>query len=97
MRSCRSHRRVSVVATVTHQRYYHQSEATEKNFFLRPSQRPQNRVGRYGGPRLPREDEIFVTWTRQGHHHQKGGSNLYPHEVEELACAPQGIRKGLQS
>jgi fatty-acyl-CoA synthase len=73
--------------------YYNNSAATEKLF----------PAGRSTGGELPwvntgdrayrSGDEIFVTG-RVKDIIIKGGRNLYPHEVEELAGRAEGIRKG---
>jgi acyl carrier protein len=73
--------------------YYHNAPATEK---LLP--RGSAGVGAYAwvnsGDRAYRaEGEIYVTG-RVKDIIIKGGRNLYPHEVEELAARAEGIRKG---
>jgi len=73
--------------------YYNNPDATEKLFPL--GQAPE---GEYAwvnsGDRAYRADgEIFVTG-RVKDIIIKGGRNLYPHEVEELAGRAEGIRKG---
>ncbi len=74
--------------------YYRNAAATEK---LYPLGLPAN-DGEYGwvnsGDRAYRADgEIYVTG-RVKDIIIKGGRNLYPHEVEELAARADGIRKG---
>jgi fatty-acyl-CoA synthase len=73
--------------------YYNNPAATEKLF---PAGQPTN--GEFAwvntGDRAYRADgEIFVTG-RVKDIIIKGGRNLYPHEVEELAGRAEGIRKG---
>ena len=50
-------------------------------------------VGEFGRPRVSVDSEIFITG-RVKDIIIKGGRNLYPHEVEELAARAEGIRKG---
>jgi len=74
--------------------YFENPEATAK---LMP-QGPAQREGEYpwlnSGDRAFRADEeIFITG-RVKDIIIKGGRNLYPHEVEELAARAEGIRKG---
>ena len=74
--------------------YYRNAAATEK---LLP-QGPATQEGEYAwvnsGDRAYRaEGEIYVTG-RVKDIIIKGGRNLYPHEVEELAARAEGIRKG---
>jgi 1-acyl-sn-glycerol-3-phosphate acyltransferase len=73
--------------------YYHNAAATEKLFPL-----GTGADGEYAwvnsGDRAYRADgEIYVTG-RVKDIIIKGGRNLYPHEVEELAARAEGIRKG---
>ena len=73
--------------------YYNNSAATEKLF-----PRGQSATGEFPwvdtGDRAYRSgNEIFVTG-RVKDIIIKGGRNLYPHEVEELAGRAEGIRKG---
>ncbi len=74
--------------------YYRNPKATEALF----SRGPQTGPGEYAwvnsGDRAYRADgEIYVTG-RVKDIIIKGGRNLYPHEVEELAAHADGIRKG---
>jgi 1-acyl-sn-glycerol-3-phosphate acyltransferase len=74
--------------------YYRNPQATEALF----SRGPQTGPGEYAwvnsGDRAYRADgEIYVTG-RVKDIIIKGGRNLYPHEVEELAAHADGIRKG---
>ena len=72
--------------------YFNNSEATEKLFPLGPSDSEFAWVNT--GDRAYRADgEIYVTG-RVKDIVIKGGRNLYPHEVEELAGRAAGIRKG---
>ena len=73
--------------------YFNNAEATEKLFPLGPA--PDNEFAWVNsGDRAYRADgEIFVTG-RVKDIIIKGGRNLYPHEVEELAGRADGIRKG---
>ncbi len=74
--------------------YYRNTKATESLLALGPA----NTEGEYdwvnSGDRAYRADgEIYVTG-RVKDIIIKGGRNLYPHEVEELAARAEGIRKG---
>src|SRR4029077_8555593 len=74
--------------------YYRNTKATEVLMPLGPA----NTEGKYAwvnsGDRAYRaEGEIYVTG-RVKDIIIKGGRNLYPHEVEELAARAEGIRKG---
>jgi 1-acyl-sn-glycerol-3-phosphate acyltransferase len=74
--------------------YFQNEEATAKLF----SSGPTNGAGEYpwvnSGDRAYQADgEIYVTG-RVKDIIIKGGRNLYPHEVEELASRAEGIRKG---
>jgi len=74
--------------------YYHNPEATEKLLPLGPAKNPGEYAWVNSGDRAYRaEGEIFVTG-RVKDIIIKGGRNLYPHEVEELAARADGIRKG---
>ncbi|HXL21004.1 MAG TPA: AMP-binding protein [Candidatus Dormibacteraeota bacterium] len=74
--------------------YYRNAEATEKLFPLGPAQIPGEFAWVNSGDRAYRADgEIYVTG-RVKDIIIKGGRNLYPHEVEELAARVAGIRKG---
>jgi 1-acyl-sn-glycerol-3-phosphate acyltransferase len=73
--------------------YYNNPDATEQ---LVPAGAPTNDEYPWvnTGDRAYRaEDEIFVTG-RAKDIIIKGGRNLYPHEVEELAARVEGVRKG---
>jgi 1-acyl-sn-glycerol-3-phosphate acyltransferase len=74
--------------------YYRNMEATEKLF----PRGPATTAGEYpwlnSGDRAYRADgEVYVTG-RVKDIIIKGGRNLYPHEVEELASSVEGVRKG---
>jgi 1-acyl-sn-glycerol-3-phosphate acyltransferase len=74
--------------------YYHNAEATEKLFPLGPAASDGEYAWVNSGDRAYRADaEIYVTG-RVKDIIIKGGRNLYPHEVEELAARAEGIRKG---
>src|SRR5262249_54514603 len=74
--------------------YYHNPAATEKLFPLGPAKSPGEYAWVNSGDRAYRADgEIYVTG-RVKNIIIKGGRNLYPHEVEELAARAEGIRKG---
>ena len=74
--------------------YYRNAEATEKLLPLGPARNPGEFAWINSGDRAYRADgEIYVTG-RVKDIIIKGGRNLYPHEVEELAARVDGIRKG---
>ncbi|MGB2643848.1 MAG: AMP-binding protein [Candidatus Acidiferrum sp.] len=74
--------------------YYQNAEATEKLLPLGPSTGDGEYPWVNSGDRAYRADgEIYVTG-RVKDIIIKGGRNLYPHEVEELAARAEGIRKG---
>ncbi|HEY2544845.1 MAG TPA: 1-acylglycerol-3-phosphate O-acyltransferase, partial [Candidatus Acidoferrum sp.] len=74
--------------------YYHNAEATEKLFPMGPASSEGEYAWVNSGDRAYRADgEIYVTG-RVKDIIIKGGRNLYPHEVEELAARAEGIRKG---
>ena len=74
--------------------YYHNPAATLKLLPLGPAKAPGEYAWVSSGDRAYRADgEIFVTG-RVKDIIIKGGRNLYPHEVEELAARAEGIRKG---
>ncbi|MGH9743647.1 MAG: AMP-binding protein, partial [Candidatus Acidiferrum sp.] len=74
--------------------YYQNAEATEKLLPLGPAAGDGEYAWVNSGDRAYRaEGEIFVTG-RVKDIIIKGGRNLYPHEVEELAARAEGIRKG---
>ncbi len=73
--------------------YYNNSQATEKLFPLGPAIGQEFAWLNTGDRAYRAEDEIFVTG-RLKDIIIKGGRNLYPHEVEELAGRAAGIRKG---
>src|SRR5262249_49107750 len=74
--------------------YYQNAEATEKLLPLGPARNSGDYAWVNSGDRAYRADgEIFVTG-RVKDIIIKGGRNLYPHEVEELAARAEGIRKG---
>ena len=74
--------------------YYQNAEATEKLLPLGPALREGEFAWVNSGDRAYRAGgEIYVTG-RVKDIIIKGGRNLYPHEVEELAARAEGIRKG---
>jgi fatty-acyl-CoA synthase len=74
--------------------YYKNPAATEKLLPLGPASAPGDFAWVDSGDRAYRADgEIYVTG-RVKDIIIKGGRNLYPHEVEELAGRADGIRKG---
>jgi fatty-acyl-CoA synthase len=74
--------------------YYHNARATEKLLPLGPSTSASEFAWVDSGDRAYRAGgEIYVTG-RVKDIIIKGGRNLYPHEVEELAARTEGIRKG---
>src|SRR5712671_642529 len=74
--------------------YYRNPKATEALLPLGPATGPGEFAWVNSGDRAYRADgEIYVTG-RVKDIIIKGGRNLYPHEVEELAARADGIRKG---
>ncbi|MGC2526505.1 MAG: AMP-binding protein, partial [Candidatus Acidiferrum sp.] len=74
--------------------YYQNAEATEQLLPMGPASREGEFAWVNSGDRAYRADgEIYVTG-RVKDIIIKGGRNLYPHEVEELAARAEGIRKG---
>jgi 1-acyl-sn-glycerol-3-phosphate acyltransferase len=74
--------------------YYRNPKATEALLPLGPATAPGEFAWVNSGDRAYRADgEIYVTG-RVKDIIIKGGRNLYPHEVEELAARAEGIRKG---
>jgi fatty-acyl-CoA synthase len=74
--------------------YYHNEAATQKLLPLGPASSPDEFAWVDSGDRAYRADgEIYVTG-RVKDIIIKGGRNLYPHEVEEMAARVDGIRKG---
>ena len=74
--------------------YYRNPKATEALLPLGPATAPDEYAWVNSGDRAYRADgEIYVTG-RVKDIIIKGGRNLYPHEVEELAARAEGIRKG---
>jgi fatty-acyl-CoA synthase len=74
--------------------YYKNEEATSNLFPRGKSSGPNEYAWVNTGDRAYRADgEIYVTG-RVKDIIIKGGRNLYPHEVEELAARAEGIRKG---
>jgi len=74
--------------------YYQNAEATEKLLPMGPAASDGEYAWVNSGDRAYRADgEIYVTG-RVKDIIIKGGRNLYPHEVEELAARAEGIRKG---
>jgi len=74
--------------------YYQNAEATEKLLPMGPASGDGEYAWVNSGDRAYRaEGEIYVTG-RVKDIIIKGGRNLYPHEVEELAARAEGIRKG---
>ena len=73
--------------------YYNNAQATEKLFPLGPARDREFAWVNTGDRAYCADNEIFVTG-RVKDIIIKGGRNLYPHEVEELAARAAGIRKG---
>jgi fatty-acyl-CoA synthase len=74
--------------------YYKNEEATKQLFANGPAQEEGQEPWVNSGDRAYRADgEIYITG-RVKDIIIKGGRNLYPHEVEELASRADGIRKG---
>ncbi len=73
--------------------YYNNPEATEKLFPIGPAKDGEFAWVNSGDRAYRAEGEIYVTG-RVKDIIIKGGRNLYPHEVEELAGRAEGIRKG---
>ena len=74
--------------------YYRNPEATEALLPRGPATTPDEYAWVNSGDRAYRADgEIYVTG-RVKDIIIKGGRNLYPHEVEDLAARAEGIRKG---
>jgi 1-acyl-sn-glycerol-3-phosphate acyltransferase len=74
--------------------YYRNPKATEDLLPRGPAATPDEYAWVNSGDRAYRADgEIYVTG-RVKDIIIKGGRNLYPHEVEELAARAEGIRKG---
>jgi 1-acyl-sn-glycerol-3-phosphate acyltransferase len=74
--------------------YYQNPEATAKLLLMGPAAEDGESAWVNSGDRAYRADgEIYVTG-RVKDIIIKGGRNLYPHEVEELAARAEGIRKG---
>ena len=74
--------------------YYQNAAATQKLLPLGPATADDEFAWLNSGDRAYRADgEIYVTG-RVKDIIIKGGRNLYPHEVEELAARAEGIRKG---
>jgi len=74
--------------------YYKNDEATRQLFANGPARREGESEWVNSGDRAYRADgEIYITG-RVKDIIIKGGRNLYPHEVEELASRAEGIRKG---
>jgi 1-acyl-sn-glycerol-3-phosphate acyltransferase len=73
--------------------YYNNPDATEKLFPAGTASKHEFPWVNTGDRAYRAEDEIFVTG-RVKDIIIKGGRNLYPHEVEELAGRAEGIRKG---
>jgi 1-acyl-sn-glycerol-3-phosphate acyltransferase len=74
--------------------YYHNAAATEKLLPLGPAKGDEKYAWVNSGDRAYCADgEVYVTG-RTKDIIIKGGRNLYPHEVEELAARTEGIRKG---
>ncbi len=73
--------------------YFNNAEATEKLFPLGPAPDGEFAWVNSGDRAYRADGEIYVTG-RVKDIIIKGGRNLYPHEVEELAGRANGIRKG---
>ncbi|HMD40534.1 MAG TPA: AMP-binding protein [Candidatus Acidoferrum sp.] len=73
--------------------YYHNSAATEKLLPMGPAGDGEYAWVNTGDRAYRADGEIYITG-RVKDIIIKGGRNLYPHEVEELAARADGIRKG---
>ena len=74
--------------------YYHNEAATDKLLPLGPAKNTDEFAWVNSGDRAYRfEGEIYVTG-RVKDIIIKGGRNLYPHEVEDLAARVEGLRRG---
>jgi 1-acyl-sn-glycerol-3-phosphate acyltransferase len=74
--------------------YYRNSKATEALLPRGPATAPGEYAWVNSGDRAYRADGEFYVTGRVKDIIIKGGRNLYPHEVEELAARADGIRKG---
>jgi len=74
--------------------YYRNSKATEVLLPRGPATAPEEYAWVNSGDRAYRADGEFYVTGRVKDIIIKGGRNLYPHEVEELAARADGIRKG---
>jgi fatty-acyl-CoA synthase len=74
--------------------YYQNAEATEKLLPMGPASGDGEYAWVNSGDRAYRADEEIYVTGRVKDIIIKGGRNLYPHEVEELAARAEGIRKG---
>jgi len=74
--------------------YYQNAEATEKLLPHGPAEKKGEYPWLNSGDRAYRAEEEFYVTGRVKDIIIKGGRNLYPHEVEELAGRAEGIRKG---
>jgi fatty-acyl-CoA synthase len=74
--------------------YYRNPKATEALLPLGPATSPDEYAWVNSGDRAYRADGEFYVTGRVKDIIIKGGRNLYPHEVEELAARAEGIRKG---
>jgi len=74
--------------------YYRNPKATEALLPRGPATSPDEYAWVNSGDRAYRADGEFYVTGRVKDIIIKGGRNLYPHEVEELAARAEGIRKG---
>jgi len=74
--------------------YYRNPKATEALLPRGPAGTPDEYAWVNSGDRAYRADGEFYVTGRVKDIIIKGGRNLYPHEVEELAARAEGIRKG---
>jgi acyl carrier protein len=74
--------------------YYRNPKATEALLPLGPATSEGEHAWVNSGDRAYRADEEIYVTGRVKDIIIKGGRNLYPHEVEELAARAEGIRKG---
>ena len=74
--------------------YYRNPKATEALLPRGPAAAPDEYAWVNSGDRAYRADGEFYVTGRVKDIIIKGGRNLYPHEVEELAARAEGIRKG---
>jgi 1-acyl-sn-glycerol-3-phosphate acyltransferase len=74
--------------------YYHNPKATEALLPRGPATAEEKYAWVNSGDRAYRADGEFYVTGRVKDIIIKGGRNLYPHEIEELAARAEGLRKG---